>query len=414
MADNNATFNLSKQFVHKYISTDDVNKVVKCAIGPNAKIINCSVQPYSQERVGFLGSHWNLQVIVKPEKLSNKETHSFFVKCIPHDSVTDVNIINETRCFKKETTFYRDIMPELTKEFKGNLWCPKCYLVKDDMLIFEDLKPQNYKMINGLFDDVTTLTSALKTLARFHAALTIAEKRMGKSFYDIYPDLFIEGVFKRDGIFGMWYKASINVTIAVAKSLGCDDRDKIENYLDQVFELIKPSQTRRNTICHSDLWANNIMLNDETPPKCKILDFQLLRYIPEAADLAQIMYLNTDSEFRDKSERRMIEIYHRTLCKTVQKNKVDVKLASLEELLNEYEEYRCYGLSIASMYTPGICIENKIRTVLSEDPEAYNDFLYADRAGILMKLMEKDSFYKGLVTKVVKEVIKRSETFKKM
>lgn len=399
--------NGSHELSQESITLHDVETAIECAVGPTAKVIDYHVEPYAPVKIGFLGLHLRLQVTIQP-KSGPEETRSFFIKCIP-DSEGDVKLITESSAFVKETTFYKHVMPELIKNFDGDLWSPSCYLIKDDMLVFDDLKPKNFRMPNMTFD-ANTLESALASLARFHAASIIAEKRLGKSFYEIYPGMFKESIFDSSNeTMKSWFVTGTNFIVALAKSLGLDHTG-VRDCVERIFELVKSSPTKGNIICHSDLWANNILINDESPPKCMLIDYQLVRYIPGIADVLQLIYVTTGRAFRDASEKKMVEHYHEVLCKTVKQNNREIELQSLEELLEDYEEYRCYGAIITALYSQVIRLDNDYLTELAKDPEAYAKFLMVDRCEAVMKLMEKDMVYKEKMLEIVTEVVELSHS----
>ncbi|XP_032457906.1 uncharacterized protein LOC116738457 [Nasonia vitripennis] len=178
---------------HGFLSTEDVQAVVTKALGPNVKIVDYRAKSYSEVRVGFLGAHSLLEVTVQRDTTTFSEIHSFFVKCIPHNSEKEAKLITDYQAFKRETTFFRDLVPELLKKFKSEQWSPECYLVKDDVLVFENLKMKKFRMSNLILDEAA-VKAAASTLARFHAASVVAEKRLKKSFHEMYPGLFVQMV----------------------------------------------------------------------------------------------------------------------------------------------------------------------------------------------------------------------------
>lgn len=68
--------------------------------------------------------------------------------------------------------------------------------------------------------DHETMRSAIKAIALFHASTILAEKRLGKTFYSMYPDFFKEMIFTGDGKMNDWCIAGIEAAKVVANSLG--------------------------------------------------------------------------------------------------------------------------------------------------------------------------------------------------
>ncbi|XP_008205683.2 uncharacterized protein LOC100116355 [Nasonia vitripennis] len=174
----------------------------------------------------------------------------------------------------------------------------------------------------------------------------------------------------------------------------------------KIFEMAKPSSTRPNILCHADLWSNNIMINDmDDSPKCILVDFQTLRYGPPAVDLAHLIFLTMPRKSRDSLEKSVVQQYHEVFKETVMRNEPDMAVRSLQELLEEYEEYRHYGLIYAALAHPQIYMDEDFKTELSKDTVAYEKFFFDERNGLVIELMEKNPDYREKITELVKEAV---------
>lgn len=124
--------------------------------------------------------------------------------------------------------------------------------------------------------DEEHLTSALVALAKFHAASILAEARCGCPLTELHPNVFVEQSFLQGGLVNRWFNAGVDVAVAIAEKMGLDAA-RIPQACDAIYTAIKPSKTKRNVASHGDLWANNLMFDDNSPPNCIIIDFQLMR-----------------------------------------------------------------------------------------------------------------------------------------
>ncbi|XP_031786417.1 uncharacterized protein LOC100115107 [Nasonia vitripennis] len=386
------------------LSAEDVQAVISKALGPNVKVVDYRIKPFADVRVGFLSANLLLEVTVQRDTTISSETHSFFVKCIPHNSEKEEKLLNDLQVFKREGTFFRDLEPEMLKNFKGEHWSAECYLVKDDVLVFENLQIKNFRMSNLILDEAT-VKAAASTLARFHAASVILEKRLKKSFQEMYPDLFEGSIFNRGNFYRNWFRAGIDVIIDVGETLNLDT-SKVRDYLMKIFEILKPSNTRRNILCHTDLWANNIMVNDDDDsPKCILIDYQTVRCVPPAADLAHLIFLTMPRKARDALEKSIVQQYHEVFKETVMRNEPDMEVRNLQELMEEYEEYKHYGLIYAAFQQPQMFMDEAFRSELSKDSVAFEKFFFEDRTGLVKELMMKNPDYREKITELVKEVV---------
>ncbi len=64
-----------------------------------------------------------------------------------------------------------------------------------------------------------------------------------------------------------------------------------------------------STVVHGDLWLNNLMLSDKDSDRVKFFDFGNACVSHPAQDLAYLLYMNTDREFRMENTDRILKEY---------------------------------------------------------------------------------------------------------
>ncbi|XP_058795068.1 uncharacterized protein LOC131666426 [Phymastichus coffea] len=389
------------------LTRQDVETIIAKSLGPNYKIHNYYMRNHSNEHVGFMGAHRNFIVEVSKEGSTQKELHTYFLKSVPYNVYDHAKFVKESKMFHKETSFYELIMPELMKSSRDKSWAPQCYLVKDDALVFENLVIKNYTMKADRLLDVASLEAALSSLAKMHAASMLAEKRLGKSFLDMYPDLMEEILFSRTKLFAMWNKCGIDVLTNIAKYLGLDD-EVVPKVCNLIYEKLRPSKTRRNVINHGDAWANNLMFNES---KCILVDFQLVRYVPAMSDVALLFYHNAKKELRDKYEMNLLKHYHTTLCDVLKDGGVDIP--EFVDIVDEYEEMRIVGLVTTNMYYQINQIPGDKQLELMSTSQGFNDLLFRDRVDLILGFMKTDGRYREILSSVVKELVESAPKYLK-
>lgn len=401
-----------KNSFQDFLKKEEVEVVVNRALGPSTRIINHHVRIYSTEKLGFLGDYRNLIVTVQRDGNIEKEICTFFLKTVPYDIEEQASLIEECRAFYKETNFYKLIMPELVHGLKDKSWLAECYLVKNDLLIFEDLKFRNFS-IKDVHLDLPVLKSGLTALAKLHASTLLAEKRLGKSLGEIYSDQLQECLFVRDSKFNEWVCTSVNVLVAIAKQLKLDHAC-ISKVCDRIFELIKPSKTRRNVICHGDCKSYNLLFDDSQPiPKCVLVDFQLVRYVPAMADVLQMIYLTTRRKFRDENEKLLLKHYHEVFREFVRDHDEEIDVPIFSDILQEYEEMRAVGLITSALYSPLNLMDKTLCADLTKDSDGFAKLVFETQDDFVLDLMEKDTFYKDVLIEIVNEIVQRSKQFLK-
>ncbi|KAG8362549.1 uncharacterized LOC105270012 [Fopius arisanus] len=387
------------------VSLHDTKLITKAAVGPSAEVLDFTLTSYSSEKLGFLGAHRHLRILIKEDNTEKREI-SCFVKALPLDSPLQLLYAQESRTFEKEATFFTKISPLMTIDSTEPTWCPRCYLVKENALIFEDLGLLGFKMRDKLFDEAI-VKSGLRALASLHSSSLIAEERMGKSFKDIFPEELYEVAFVRSERRRKWFLAGVDLAIRVAEEMSLNP-SRLPETFDRIFVAMESSKSKTNVISHGDLWGNNLMFNDADPPECKLVDFQLFRYSPVGHDLAQFLYLCASRELRDSKKEELLNYYWEQLLEKLGDVVVTRKIPTLEEVLQGYEEQRIAACCTAALYFPTVLLDGTVGAEIMDQNESYEQFYFEDRRDIVLGIMRENVSYGERIQETVRELVEMS------
>ncbi|XP_058803307.1 uncharacterized protein LOC131671122 [Phymastichus coffea] len=392
------------------ITKEEAINLVKVIVSPNAELIDYKIRPYSDEKLGFSGSHQKLILESNKPGDSKNEVRSFFVKAMPYDISIQADYASENGTFLKETEFFRELVPLMIKNYKGEAWGPKCYLVKGKhCLVFEDLGPEGFSNSKDKFLDENCVMSAVACIARLHASSLLAEELLnGKSLRELYPNIFEESEYRRTGRNYEWFVACIDYLIVLAEEMGLDS-SCLAKACDRVFDVSIPSKTKRNVLSHGDLWSNNIIFDKAN--RCRLVDFQLMRYAPIAHDLMVLLYFCTPREFRESKEAQVIHHYYKIFQETLNLCDYKGQVPSFEELKQGVEEQRLPALIIAAANFHMILMDGKEVAEIMNDPKESEIYFFKERKRFVDKVMAQNLVYAKRVKDITREMVEMSLKF---
>lgn len=391
------------------ITEEDVESVILQSLGSHCKILSYEVEPFSKSKTGFLGTHLSLNVKVQKKsqnELDIVKTQKFFVK-IQSDSPIIQEIMMDENIFLEEVNFYTKIYPLMIENYEGVKWSPRCFLAKDDVLIFEDLRIQGYNLRQDPLLDESALRSALKVLARFHALSIIVEAQLGKTLKEAFPGAFSEKFYSKYNKFGQSTVVGYDTIVLMAEKYNLDS-SLVPKIYEKVCNSVKAQEGECNVVCHGDLWKNNLLFND-SEQKCILVDFQMLRYASLASDIGILLYLHTTPETRKKLEPSLLKHYYSALYDTLVQTKIpNVKIPKYESIVKEFNEHRLVGMSYALLFMPGIYLFPEDLAQIMNDPVKLEEWFYENRIDTIKKNMEENPAYDKLMKDIVIEFLEEA------
>lgn len=383
--------------------------------GKNATLINYHIKPVSDEKRGFLGEYFTLELQVKDERKA-KVSKTYFIKIPPPE--TEDQQDDTRKIFAKETALYRGILSDFSKYSKTK-WKPECFLARDDILVLEDLTAAGYRgLLKGVEPRADHMKLLLANLAAMHASSIAYELDVGKTIGSQLGDKLFETSILKDLD---WFRAGVmgfQAVLSAHPKYQSSVHQKFiqDNFLkvvEPVYGMVNESARFKNVLCHRDTWMNNVLFlskdeNLEHPTKAILVDFQFCRYCPPAIDVTLAIYLNTSPSTRSEVVTACLEWYHRQL--TTELDALDIQVAehiSFEALLESYSHLKLVSLLYVGAVATWVRLPSGfLEELQNNDPEKYVKYRTGCRREILLELIGKDEKFRKYMFDVAEDFMK--------
>lgn len=246
---------------------------------------------------------------------------------------------------------------------------------------------------------------ALNALARLHASSIIFEEARSTEdkpyrLNEHFPDELIEATFSfQEGhVRNKWCKTSTSCLEQLSKYFTDNEEvgAKIKRFVfseNGLRKYLKPSKTYRNTVCHDDLWCNNMMFNEKD--ECMLLDFQLSRYTPPVFDVLLLLHLGTTADYLNKNKEFLLNLYYSFLTSELSRYHLNVEgIISKDDFLASAEEYTLPALVEAGLYGTNVYLPESVSSRVVSSPENFIEFAMIDRPFYVLKEFECNKKYR--------------------
>lgn len=402
-------------------------KDCKSILQAKLKSCNFEIKSYKLEtfaqRKGLLGEHY--QLIIDASCNDSGQIHRFFVKTLPQIE-SQKKFAMESGAFYKEHQFFDKMLPHFASvniDFLTRI-IPLCFLTRlNDVAVFEDVEILGYDTLpqrQSLSYECVVL--AIKAMAKLHASGFILEESLSKSsskyrMIDEYSKEFEESFYSLSETSVNLRKANKNAIKTeidmftdkvTAYKLGVDCFKALAvEYIDGYNNWVKPSKTYRNTICHGDLWASNLMFKFENCKAIdlKVIDFQSYRYLPPAHDILCFLYLSTDRSFRKLYKKQVLDLYYSELKYILNSFDIDINsVLNCNEYESSLEEYEKFAVSQSCTHFTSIMLTKEQLTQLFADPEYNHKIFFEDRSDLIVKTCAIDQEYRNKLKETIDDL----------
>uniref|UniRef100_A0A1Q3FMK1 Putative juvenile hormone-inducible protein n=1 Tax=Culex tarsalis TaxID=7177 RepID=A0A1Q3FMK1_CULTA len=359
-----------------------------------SEVMDCSLRR-STAMDGFMGTIYHLDVTVRRVNSGATTTVlKLLVKVMKgsesfrRESLGFILFPNEINVYKNIVPAFKQLITTSGAAITTGSWCPRVFFSEqghfpaysdqlETILVMQNVQPLGFVSGPRLDLDEAHLLLMARKIAQFHAcsyAMRITDEPKLRQLVDaIIPLNFIQ-----DGkVFFESYDIVFRHT-----------QQRLFNYFDEHPELLVDDKVRSNiellrktyggnpsklmqrclqkddvysVILHGDFNRNNVLFkytDDGTPEDVLMIDFQENRFGTPALDLSFFMYMNIETELRERCWSKVLRCYHdeliRCLLEITKLPEDDVRLEPYRyiNILKHLSQYFIYGAIIAVKFLP--------------------------------------------------------------
>ncbi|XP_018321103.1 uncharacterized protein LOC108734168 [Agrilus planipennis] len=320
----------------KKYTINDLENVLDPILKKNKKLVSYDAVPFTSAGENFGSLMLGLTLVLKDIKTNKEEKVDAVAKMIPTNELIR-EIFNVNVSFRKEVAMYTDVIQEI-KSFLKETGCERDipYIAEyygsrislnpnaaevdfDAVLILENLKTKGYVTLNRFNGfDLDTTKIILKNLALFHAVPLAYKLQKPRKFKEVLMPHMGPGMdsLKEREIFGknlfteqVEHAASLNPRCAELKSKLIEIAESPDLlFFDSNCDFEDPF----GTLCHIDLWINNILIKyeEQKPINAKFVDFQVMCFASLARDVVFFLFTSVSPSVLREHFDQLLRDYH--------------------------------------------------------------------------------------------------------
>lgn len=400
-----STSTASEVNLSNLLTIEECHQVLWKATGnKETQIESYEIRKLGGDIAGFLGEHLKLLI-----KSANSE-YEFFVKSLPVFNEQKRRFIEKSGIFKKEA----DLYPLLEKfDDFGFQWKPKCYLTRSDLIVLEDLGKNGYKTLPERIEySQGQVQLVLRSLAALHSSSLLYEEKFQKNIGCEYESCLFEVSALANN---SWFLTGLKCLVSIALEGYKDELDlnKLieEEFLVKLLEVTQhvadvPDEFKK-VFCHRDSWNKNILFNEKND-NAIIIDFQISRYLPPAADLMMATGMLQRKATRDKDFKENLLFYYESV-REFTGTALDIeKVLPLNQLEVTCTYFKRLSLVLKGIFLTMTHLPQGVMDTIHSDANTYHNFITVDRAPVILKWIKEDECLSSWMLETVQELLEDS------
>ncbi|KAH8310214.1 hypothetical protein KR044_000007 [Drosophila immigrans] len=328
---------------------------------PNVKVIDFKTSPATAK-----GDHYAsvmFRGIVGYSTQHGTFSKSLIIKTMPEEEGHKKEFLGDSHIFPTEIAMYTEVIPKLEEilaEAGDKItFCARCIYHTQkprQVMVFEDLVPQQYEVIRKRPASIEEIKSALEKLAKWQAvSYKLLHEKSGlfdKLQYDLTT---MPNILEQEVITSGFptFVESLQSVESLKKYVKYFEPLK-DTIIQRWVKAIREYRDNRKddtyyVLCHGDFHLKNMMFKGTD---CMLLDFQMSYVGPLTNDVLYAVYMFLGPEERREKYDELIYHFFSTFKNTLSKIGYQGKMPSLVDYRRQLFEKRDIDIFLISTFLP--------------------------------------------------------------
>lgn len=314
---------------------------------PQLKLQKLHIKPATAKGESYSSVINRARATYKSPQRKDSEDIFFLFKTTFENSEFLADVLQKYDVLNTEMDMYETVLPEMQQYLQDigdsdQLFARTLHVDRQRKVIFfEDLSVKGFVMADRLKGlDEGHMKMCLRKLAKFHATSAVLNDRLNGSLQRYQRGIFNRHVRIFVGFFERVTKACAEFC-DTCPELGRYYRDKLLRLIPHIGEnatrCYDPKEGHFLTLCHGDMWTNNVMMQyddagGKQPKDVLLIDFQYCNWTSPAVDHHYFFNTSLQDDVLFNRQDYLIQYYHEVLSRTLTKLQYQQHIPTLHEL----------------------------------------------------------------------------------
>ncbi|KAH8358900.1 hypothetical protein KR093_003196 [Drosophila rubida] len=393
---NNDDFNADELVAPAWLNAEFFREVLSNHLKePELRVLNVEMSPASAKGDHYASVMFRSKVAYETQR--GKFSKSLIIKTMPEQEGHKKEMLNNSRIFETEIGMYTKALPKfeeiLRQSGDDTKLCTSCLyhsLEPRQIMIFDDLVVEGYKVIRDRRPTIEELKAAYTRLAKIHAVSFKILNEVSLRNEHICRINIKSIDFFQNPEYLKEFKNGVNslpnflndpfVTTGITNLLELIDtvpefakykpyfKSIEKTYINQFVDIVEEYRSNRQSdgyyiLCHGDFHSRNMMFKHNPISgdleDCMLLDYQMSNVCPISVDILYSIYVLMGPDERRNHDKELINFYFNTFVETLEKIGFKGEIPNYVDFWRQLHRHKIFEMFYLNLLPMGIAAEAK-------------------------------------------------------